>query len=326
MMGREVETAQFADRLRGFIGAVLVDRPQGQDEVNVPMIRHWVEAMGLEPGIHLDHAAAIATGRGGIVAPAAMTQTWVMRGYAATVAPPDADPGPYDELLAVLDSEGFTSVVATDSDFEFHRELVPGDLVGYDEVVEDISAQKETGLGVGHFITTLKTYRDQDGETVATQRWRTLRFRPRAARQDESRASRPRPAINRDNQFWFEAAREHRLVIQRCAECSTLRHPPGPGCFTCGSFSWDTVDAAPRARLYSWVVAHHPQHPAFDYPLVIGLVELDEGIRLTANLVEVDPEELMIGMSLELVWIEPDPDLTLPAFRPVGKSEEEARP
>ena len=111
-----------------------------------------------------------------------------------------------------------------------------------------ISPEKKTGLGVGRFVTTLKTYRDADGEVVATQRWRTLRFQPAAAARaaSEPAALRPRPAINLDNAFWFEAAREHRLVIQRCASCGRLRHPPGPQCPECQSFEWDTVDAAGR--------------------------------------------------------------------------------
>lgn len=318
----------FDDVLQSFIGRALVNRPAGQDPVNVPMIRHWVEAMGLSPEIHLDDEAARASGRTGVVAPAAMTQAWVMRGFAATIEPPAAPDGAFDELVDVFAQAGFTSVVATDSDFEFVRELHPGDHIGYDEIVEAISPQKETGLGAGHFVTTLKTYRDQDGEVVATQRWRTLRFRPRAEEAavptQAPQALRPRPALNRDNAFWFEAANQKRLVIQRCTDCGVLRHPPAPGCFDCGSFSWDTVEAAPRARLYSWVVAHHPRHPAFDYPLIIGLVELEEGVRLVANLVDVNADDLEIDMALDLVWIEADADLTLPAYRPAVTARKES--
>src|SRR5690606_1495073 len=77
------DTSDTIVGLDAFIGAVLVDLPAGQDPVNVAMIRHWVEAMGLDPAIHLDEEAARSTGRPGLVAPAAMTQAWVMRGYAA---------------------------------------------------------------------------------------------------------------------------------------------------------------------------------------------------------------------------------------------------
>ncbi|WP_119729230.1 bifunctional MaoC family dehydratase N-terminal/OB-fold nucleic acid binding domain-containing protein [Thermomonospora amylolytica] len=312
----------YEERLRAWAGREVMPLKAGQDPVNVPMIRHWVEAMGDRNPIYLDEEAARATGRPGVVAPASMIQAWTMRGYAAHTAPSrDARTG-MDELTELLAEAGYTSVVATDSELEFHRELVPGDHVGVREVVESISPEKRTALGEGRFVTTVRTYCDQNGEVVATQRWRLLRFRPgtgRAAK--KQKALRPRPAINRDNAFWFEAAREHRLVIQRCAACKALRHPPGPCCPQCGSFDWDTVEAAGTGHVHSYVVAHHPPHPAFDMPYVVALVELAEGTRLIANLTGLAPEEVEIGMPVVVDWLEADPDLTLPVFRPARPEE-----
>ncbi|MEV0974326.1 bifunctional MaoC family dehydratase N-terminal/OB-fold nucleic acid binding domain-containing protein [Microtetraspora glauca] len=313
----------YEDRLRAFVGREINPLRPGQDPVNQPMIRHWVEAMEDDNPIYLDEAAARATGRDGTVAPASMVQAWTMRGYAATAAPKGG--GGFDDLVALLAEGGYTSVVATDSEFEFHRELVPGDHIGMREVVESISPEKVTGLGTGRFVTTLKTYHDQDGEIVAVQRWRTLRFRPKEKpaekrnEKPEPRALRPRPALNRDNTFWFEAAREHRLVIQRCAACETLRHPPGPCCPECGSFEWDTVQASGRGHVYSFVVNHHPRHPAFDFPMIVAVVELAEGTRLITNLVGVTPEEVEIDMPVVLDWLDADPELSLPVFRPVAQ-------
>ena len=59
-------------------------------------------------------------------------------------------------------------------------------------VIEDVSEEKKTGLGVGHFVTTLKTYRNGAGDVVATQRWRTLRFRPKGSEQPASGAAKER--------------------------------------------------------------------------------------------------------------------------------------
>ncbi|MEU6408726.1 MaoC family dehydratase N-terminal domain-containing protein [Microbispora sp. NPDC046933] len=296
-----------------FAGREIVPPREGPDPVNVPMIRHWAEAMGDRNPVYLDDDAARATGRPGIVAPASMTQAWTMRGYAATVANGQGA----EELNALLEKDGYTSVVATDSEFEFHRELVVGDRVSVREVVESISPEKSTALGVGRFVTTVRTYTDQDGEVVAVQRWRLLRFKPKNTR--EPKALRPRPAVNRDNAFWFEAAREHRLVIQRCSGCATLRHPPGPCCPHCGSFEWDVAEASGRGQVYSFVVAHHPRHPAFEYPLIVAVVALDEGTRLITNLVGVEPGEVEIGMPVVLDWLDADPDLSLPVFRPQEK-------
>ncbi|RCG24856.1 hypothetical protein DTL70_11075 [Streptomyces diacarni] len=328
----------YEERLRAFVGREVTGPTPGQDPVNQPMIRHWAEAMGDRNPVYTDERAARATGRPGVVAPASMVQAWTMRGYAATVAPAarDTAPGGLAALVALLDEGGYTSVVATDSELEFRRELVPGDHIAVQETVESISPEKKTALGAGRFVTTVKTYRDQAGGLVATQRWRTLRFRPREAGRPraerstggsaaqpgaEPPARRPRPAVNRDNAFWFEAAREHRLVIQRCASCGALRHPPGPCCPECSSLWWDTVESGGRGHLYSYVVNHHPRHPAFTYPLLVAVVELAEGTRLIANLDGVAPEEVRVGMPLVLDWLDADPDLSLPVFRPAATEE-----
>jgi hypothetical protein len=165
-----------------FIGTALRSNIISQDCVNVAMIRHWVEAMGDDNPVHVDRRAAQATGRSNIVAPATMVQAWTMVGYRATVSP-DADRPDVAGATALgqcLAAHGYTAVVATNSEFEFFQELNPGDRIQLDEVVEDISSERRTGLGAGRFVTSLKTYRDQDGRAIAQQRWRTLRYKPTA--------------------------------------------------------------------------------------------------------------------------------------------------
>jgi uncharacterized protein len=186
---------------------------------------------------------------------------------------------------------------------------------------------------VGHFITNRLTFTDQNGEEVATMRFRILKFRPRpaaaateaagAAAQGESpppRPKRPRPALTQDNRFFFEGAKEHKLLIQRCTACGVLRHPPRPACANCRSFEWDTVTASGRGTIYSFVVNHYPQVPAFDYPLVVALVELEEGTRLVANVSGITPDTVAIGMPVIADFEAFDDELTLPVFRPVSSA------
>ena len=130
------------------------------------------------------------------------------------------------------------------------------------------------------------------------------------------RPLRPRPALTEDNTFFFEGAKKGTLLIQRCASCGTLRHPPRPACATCRSFEWDTVVSSGRGTVYSYVVVHHPQVPAFDYPLPIAVVELEEGTRLVADLVGVAPDAVRIGMPVVVEFTAVDDELTLPLFRP----------
>ena len=137
--------------------------------------------------------------------------------------------------------------------------------------------------------------------------------------QDGPRTSVPRLIITQDNEFWFTAAREGRLEIQRCADCQALRHPPAPACPRCRSFEWDSVEASRRCTLHSYTVIHHPKDPAFDYPLAVGLVDLEEGTRLVADIAGVPHDELVIGMELEVGFAEHAHGDVLPQLRrPTG--------
>ncbi len=302
----------FLEKVRAFEGRGVGPPELGADPVNQPMIRHWCEAIGDANPVYTDPDAAQRSVHGGIVAPPVMLQAWVMRG----VRPRPATGGnARDELMALLDASGFTSVVATDCEQEYHRYLRLGDHLSMTSTIESISDEKKTALGVGHFVTTRSDYHDQGGELVGSMRFRILKFRP-AERATGERPKRPRPALTQDNAFFFEGARRGQLLIQRCKSCGELRHPPRPMCGRCRSLEWDTVEATGRGILYSFVVNHHPQVPAFDYPLVVGLVELEEGTRLVSNVIGVDPADVRVGMPLEVEMVAFDDDLSLPQFHP----------
>jgi uncharacterized OB-fold protein/acyl dehydratase len=318
----EPDKLELLARLKSYEGRLVGPAQVAPDAVNLPMVRHWCEAIGDTLPVYLDAEAAASSVHGGLVAPPTMLQAWTMRGFARR----STEPTLQDELLRLLDSAGFTSVVATNSEQHYDRYLRPGDQITQSTTISEVSDEKETGLGVGHFITSRIEFHDQQGERVAWMNWRLLKFRPRpkvveppARTREEggSRPLRPRPAVTQDTAFWFEGAREGRLLIQRCASCGELRHPPMPACPHCRSFDWDTLEATGRGTLYSVVTIHHPEVPAFDYPLVVGLVELEEGTRLVADIVGVAPGEMHIGMPLQAEMVAVDDDLTLPRFRPV---------
>ena len=312
-------------RIKAFEGRQIGPPDRGADPVNQPMIRHWVEAVGDENPVYVDADAAAASVHGEVVAPPVMLQAWVMRGVRPR---PAAGGTAQDELMRLLDDAGFTSVVATNCEQEYERYVHLGDHLSTTTTIESVSDEKATGLGVGHFVTTRVEYRTDDGELVGTMRFRILKFKPGTGRgagkeregggdkERRERPRRPRPALTQDNAFWFEGAREHKLLIQRCASCGKLRHPPRPMCGECRSLEWDTVEASGRGTVYSYVVNHHPQVPAFDYPLAVGLVELEEGTRLVANVVGVEPADVHVGMPVEVEFVDHDPELTLPAFHP----------
>jgi uncharacterized OB-fold protein len=76
------------------------------------------------------------------------------------------------------------------------------------------------------------------------------------------------------------------------------------------------VEASGRGTVYSHVTVHYPQVPAFDYPLSVALIELDEGTRLMSNVVGIDPDDVHVGMRVEVEFVAFDDELTLPQFHP----------
>jgi len=124
------------------------------------------------------------------------------------------------------------------------------------------------------------------------------------------------PTTTLDTQFFWDALRERRLVIQRCTGCGALRHPPRPMCPGCNGLGWDTIESSGRGTVYSFVMPQHPQFPWFDYPYVVALVELEEGTRIVSNVCDVAPADVTIGMPVEVFFDEFDGGLVLPQFRP----------
>jgi uncharacterized protein len=124
--------------------------------------------------------------------------------------------------------------------------------------------------------------------------------------------------MNPDTQFFWDAAAEHDLRIQRCLGCGQLRHPPGPACPSCHSLEWDAVSVSGRGVLYSYTVLYHPPTPGFYGPAIVCVVQLDEGVRLVSNVIDSEPSLLRIGQPLEVCFLDQEEGWTVPQFRVVG--------
>ncbi len=137
------EPATLEERLQAFVGLSTGPATRAPDPVNLPMIRHWVEAMGDHNPVYVDEDAARAAGFGGIIAPPTMLQAWIMRGLRLSLAQDEAKAkgdtaggSPMDTLTAMLNEAGFTSVVATNCDQHYVRPLVPGDQLEVTSVID----------------------------------------------------------------------------------------------------------------------------------------------------------------------------------------------
>ena len=160
--------------LRAQIGALASPPRTARDPVNLAQIRRWCEAMGETNPLYLDEQIAAASEFRGIIAPPAMLEVWTMGRYRAD------GQREHHNLLGVdeLDAAGFTSVVATNLEQEYIRYLRPGDLITQTVKLAEVSDEKRTALGAGHFLTYDSQFTDQLGELVGRMRLRILKFRP----------------------------------------------------------------------------------------------------------------------------------------------------
>jgi uncharacterized OB-fold protein len=282
-------------------------RQTARDPVNLPTTHTWLDAMGDANPIYTSVAAARAAGHPGLVAPPAMIQVWTMPGLRGQRGEDD----PLAAMMRVLDEAGYPSVVATDCEQTYHRYLNDGELLSVSGRLESVVGPKRTALGEGWFVTTRSTWFVGD-EPVAEMMFRVLKYRA------QPRPKPPaviRPVISRDTEFFWAGTAVGELRVQSCAECGVLRHPPGPMCPSCGAEAtgYRVVDGV--GTVFSYVVHHHPAVPGRQTPYVVALVELDAGVRMLGEVVDVDPATVGIGDRLEVVWQRIDDELTLPAWR-----------
>ncbi len=133
----------------------------------------------------------------------------------------------------------------------------------------------------------------------------------------EKAVSIPLPLIDLDNQGYWEATQKHELRVQKCNSCGTLRFPPRPICHVCNSFDSEWILCSGKGTIHSYVVVPRPAHPAFrdKVPYGVVLVDLEEGVRLISNVVDVPSDQLSIGMPVEVVFDDVAEDVTLPRFK-----------
>jgi uncharacterized OB-fold protein len=129
----------------------------------------------------------------------------------------------------------------------------------------------------------------------------------------------PLPRPTEDSAPYWEAARQGELRMQRCSDCGHIRFPPSLLCARCLSDRCEWTRLSGRGRVFSWIVVHQSQHPAFnaDAPYNVVIVELEEGPRLHSTLVDCSTERIAIDMPVEVVFDRINDEITLPKFRPL---------
>lgn len=122
------------------------------------------------------------------------------------------------------------------------------------------------------------------------------------------------PVENYDSRHFWQGLRDGKLLIQQCADCGARRHPPQPMCEKCQSLDWTTHESGLAGTIYSYTVIHYPEIPPFEYPNAVVLVDLDEGVRIAAQLTGSAPDDIEIGQRVTARIVEVQDNLSLPIF------------
>jgi uncharacterized OB-fold protein len=128
--------------------------------------------------------------------------------------------------------------------------------------------------------------------------------------------ARPLPKLGGLTGEFYAFTKQHELHFQRCTRCDRWRHVPRVLCPDCASDTWEWARSTGQGTVFTWSITHRPMHPAFlEMPYATVVVELVEGPRMLTTLVDVAPEELRVGMPVEVVFDDVTDVVTLPRFR-----------
>ncbi|MBT8140211.1 MAG: MaoC family dehydratase N-terminal domain-containing protein [Gammaproteobacteria bacterium] len=314
------EQKAFEDKIYAFKGRKVCEATPAKDPVNATMIRHWAEAMGDTNPAYTNTEWAEKSARGKTIAPPAMLYVWNQQGITAAS---ERASNAQSELVQLFNDYGFTGVLGTNVKQEYFKEAAPGDQVFMEMVIDNISERKNTARGAGYFHETVATFSNQSGEKLGTQSFRVLKFipqdQPAAAAADDARLEVPTRIPSprgHDNGWWWEAVDKGKVMIQRCSNCQTLRHPPRPMCGECQSMEWDSVESKLDGEVLSHTELHHPKIPGYQYPLVCAVIKLGEGTNIVSNVVGCEPSDVHIGMRVKGKVEQVDEKNMLPQFYP----------
>lgn len=135
----------------------------------------------------------------------------------------------------------------------------------------------------------------------------------------ETSYAKPLPAMVGMTKQFYDFCKQRELRFQRCKGCRQWRHVPREMCASCGSWEWEWAKSSGRGHVFTWTVVARPMHPAFmtDVPYAVVVVEMEEGVRLVSTLTDCPPDEIEMGMPVEVVFDDVTDEVTLPRFQRV---------
>ena len=129
-------------------------------------------------------------------------------------------------------------------------------------------------------------------------------------------SDRPLPLPDPETAFFWEATAQRKLEILRCQKCKTWVHYPKPSCWNCSSGDLKPEEVSGCGTVYSYTVTHQDV-PGYTAPFAVVIVELEEqaGLRMVSNVVDVPPEDVRIGMPVQVTFQPVAEDVWLPLFK-----------
>ena len=126
----------------------------------------------------------------------------------------------------------------------------------------------------------------------------------------------PRPNTFVNTQPFWDGAKDGKFMLQYCTDTDQFQYPPRPVSIFTGSRNLDWREASGKGVIYSCTVIRVPGPGIKDrIPLMAATVELEEGVRVIANILDAQPEDMKIGQKVELAWDTLDDDVQYPAFK-----------
>ena len=136
----------------------------------------------------------------------------------------------------------------------------------------------------------------------------------------ESVTGTPIPEITDQTSPFGEAAAEGRLVMQTCAACGMVSFPPKPWCIECGSRDIPWKQVGPGGTVYSFTISRSVAMNWPDWadqlPVVLALVDVDDGARMYAQIVDCAPEDVALGMRVAARFVPVGEGVSIPKFAP----------
>ena len=248
--------------------------------VNQPTIGTWLDAMGYDNERFRQGEA-----------PPSMAQVWTMPGLGRKRPPTTR----CSRMMEVLTDEGYTAVLGTNCEQSYERYLRVG---------EELRVTTRARLG-------RRPEEHRDGRGLLRDLAQHLVRRRRGGGDHAVPGAQVHPQGRRRDAI--RPMVEPRLAVllgrhQRPASCGSraatpaarLRFPPGPACRAASAYDRGYVVAAGTGTVFSYVVHRHPPVPGKELPIVIALIDLDEGVRMVGEVVDVADDEIEIGMRLRV--------------------------